>query len=152
MGLLFDSKMYNKYMTAGRPTKYSVDKIKFVEDYIKRMAAEKKLPVKEEVAYLLDVDTDTLLNWEKKHKKFLGAIKKLKSAQAAMLQQGIYDDSKQHGAGGIFLLKNNHHFTDQQRLDVTSGGKPIPILGGLALKNVHSNNRNKEDPEVTEEN
>jgi len=151
MGLLFDSKMYNKYMTAGRPTKYSADKVEFVENYISRMQKEDKLPVKEEVAYLLDVDTETLLRWEKKHKKFSGAIKKLKSAQATMLQQGIYSDSKQHGAGGIFLLKNNHHFTDQQRLDVTSGGKPIPILGGLALKNVHSNNRDKEDPEVTEE-
>lgn len=138
-------------MTAGRPTKYNSEIIPKVYEYIEKMQQEDSLPVKEELAYLLGVDTDTLVEWDKKHKKLSVALKKLMEAQRAMLQKGIYHDSKQHGAGGIFLLKNNHHFTDQQRLDVTSGGKPIPILGGLALKNVHSNNRNKEDTEVAEE-
>jgi hypothetical protein len=127
--------MYNKYMSAGRPTKYSSDKVKFVEDYILRMQKTNTLPVIQEIAYLLDVDEDTLGNWGKKHVKFLGAIKKLMAAQATMLQQGIYADTKQHGAGGIFLLKNNHHFTDQQNIDVTSGGKPVSLLGGMSKKN-----------------
>jgi hypothetical protein len=119
-------KKQNYTRKVGRPTKYSLDKVEFVEDYIVRMQKENKLPVVQEVAYLLDVDDTTLVTWGKKHKKFLASIKKLMAAQATMLQQGIYDDSKQHGAGGIFLLKNNHHFTDQQNLDVTSGGKPLP--------------------------
>lgn len=133
------SKNYTRKV--GRPTKYDVSKIEFVENYIKECKEKSKLPVKEELAYLLDVDTDTLLLWEKKHKKFIGATKKLMEAQRTMLQQGIYDDSKQHGAGGIFLLKNNHHFTDQQQLDVTSGGKPLPTpIMSVNPNVIHPNN------------
>jgi len=138
-------------MKVGRPTKYSSEIIPKVYDYIERMKKSDSLPVKEELAYELDVDTDTLVEWNKKHKRLSVALKKLMEAQRAMLQKGIYNDSKQHGAGGIFLLKNNHHFTDQQQIDVTSGGKPIPILGGATAKHVHTNNRNKEDTEVAQE-
>ena len=48
--------------------------------------------------------------------------------------------SGNNAAGGIFLLKNNHGFKDRSETDVTSGGQPIPILGGVS---VHKDDSNK---------
>ena len=40
----------------------------------------------------------------------------------------------------------------QQKTDITSGGKPIPILGGISQDALSSNNSNTQTPETTQEN
>lgn len=138
-------------MKVGRPTKYSSEIIPKVYEYIKEMEEKQSLPVKEEFAHRVDINGDTLVEWCKIHKKFSAAIKKLEEAQRVMLQKGITSGTFRNPAGGIFLLKNNHGFKDKTETDITSGGKPIPILGGVSVKHVHTNNRNKEDTEVAQE-
>ena len=137
-----------KKRAVGRPTKYDVSLIDKVYAFIEQKQQENIPPFVERLAYVLGIDTDTIVDWCKKHKKFSVAIKKMKEVQCAMLQEGIYSDGKTHGTGGIFLLKNNHGFKDRTETDVTSGGKPIPILGGISVKDVHRNDSDKENSEA----
>lgn len=126
----------------GRPTKYNAEMIAKVHEFVDMRKKEGVPPFIEGLAYVLDVDTDTIVEWEHKHKAFSVSIKRLKDVQREMLQVHVLGNN---AAGGIFLLKNNHHFTDQQNIDVTSGGKvlPVPILKIDA--NVLRNNGNQKD-------
>ena len=113
-------------MKAGQPTKYNEGMIPRVYEYIERMKKEESLPVKEELAYELGVNGDTLVEWGKKHKKFSAALKKLMESQAVVLQKGITSGNFRNPAGGIFLLKNNHGFKDKTETDITTAGKALP--------------------------
>jgi hypothetical protein len=44
-------------------------------------------------------------------------------------------------AGAIFYLKNAFHYRDRTDHDITSGGKPIPLLGGDSNGQKNSSNR-----------
>lgn len=142
-----DPKKKNK---GGRPTKYSAEKVKILIKYTEECFLSNKLPTVQGYSHLIDVNTDTVVEWCKKHKGFSVAIKKMKDLQCEMLQQSVYSN-KGNVVGGIFLLKNNHGFKDRQDLDVTSKGKelPRPIIG--VNPDVPSNNSNTEDTEPNQE-
>ena len=141
--------MTEKVRKVGRPTKYNAGMIAKVHDYVDAKFGEKELPIIEEFCYLNDIDTDTSVEWCKKHKKFSVAIKRLKAVQSTMLQSGIFKNTG-NVAGGIFLLKNNHGFKDRTETDVTSGGKPIPLLGGQSV--IHPDNSNGKDTPANQKN
>ena len=71
------------------------------------------------LALHLDVDTDTVRNYEKRD-EFFGTIKKAKQKIEEQLE------TKLHGAnvaGIIFNLKNNYGWKDRQ--DITTDNKPV---------------------------
>jgi len=164
-------KKYNYTKKTGRPSKYNAkyckEMIAFFDkkpsyaskvittgrnDYEK--IEEKLLPINlptfERFASTLDVSVVTLDRWAKKHKKFCLAYEKCRELQKDILVanglSGLYASNF-----AIFVAKNFTNMKDKTETDITSGGKPIPILGGATAKHVHTNNRNKEDTEVAQE-
>lgn len=132
-----------KKLPWGRPSKFSEEMVQRVYDFINECLEIGRPPFIERYCYMVGINVDTAVEWQKTYPSFSVAIKNLKETQRLMLQEGIYENSKQHGAGGIFLLKNNHNFKDKVETDITSGGKPIPILGGLSI--VQTNDSNNKD-------
>ena len=142
-------------MTAGRPTKYKPEycarMIKYFDikpSYVSKIITTGKndyrkeeekllpsdLPTFEGFASQLDVTVDTLAYWATKHKKFSGAYKKCKELQKKILVanglSGLYVSNF-----AIFVATNFTDMRHKTETDVTSGGKPVALLGGLSKKN-----------------
>lgn len=97
------------------------------------------LPTFEKFAQLLDVSVDSMMRWRDKHKKFRVAYEKCKAMQKHILVvnglSGLYASNF-----AIFVATNFTEMRSKNETDVTSGGQPIPILGGAS---VHKNNSDK---------
>jgi hypothetical protein len=137
--------MSYKVNKGGRPSKYHETFIQEVDKFIEQRKKENKLPTLAGLAVQLNVTEDTLANWAGKHKRFLGAINRLKHIQRDILITGVYEDSKAHGSGGIFLLINNHGFKNKTETDLTSGGKPLPQPIVAITNDVLRDNSDKKD-------
>jgi hypothetical protein len=84
------------------------------------------------LAYALDLSRQGLLNY--KHRgEYLDTIKKARRRVQTDVERRLMEGKATVGA--IFNLKNNFGWKDKKETDITSGGKPIPILGGES--NVH---------------
>lgn len=94
------------------------------------------------LALYLDTNRQTLLNYSERP-EFVDPIKK----GLARVENGYEIDLKRHGRPGTIFALKNFDWKDRQEQDITSGGKPIPILG-----NVRTNDSNKEDSETKETN
>ena len=94
------------------------------------------------LALYLDTNRQTLLNYSERP-EFVDPIKK----GLARVENGHEIDLKRHGRPGTIFALKNFDWKDRQEQDITSGGKPIPILG-----NVRTNDSNKEDSETKETN
>lgn len=77
------------------------------------------LPTFEGFAIKIEVDSDTLINWSKKHEKFLGAVKRAKTLQKEILvQNGLAGNYEKSFA--IFLAKNVTNMKDYKALEVAT--------------------------------
>lgn len=74
--------------------------------------------------------------------QFSDAIKQARERVAEDVETRLMDGRAQ--AGAIFNLKNNFGWKDQKETDITSGGKPIPLLGA----NVPVHDSTEETPET----
>lgn len=101
------------------------------------------MPTKGGLAIYLDTVRETLSRYEEKD-EYRDA---LKSAYQNIEEAWIQKLSGQAVTGTIFYLKNAYSkdWRDKTESDITSGGKPIPLL------NVLYNPSNKEDSETQEE-
>ena len=128
----------------GRPTEYDPEYCQKVDEYLKTTGKEQMhLPKIESFAIYLGHHKDTLYEWAKLHPDFSDALKKILVRQAEQLiDDGIYGGKEVNATIVKLLLQNNHGM--KEKSDVTSGGKPIPILGG----NVHTNDSDQEAPET----
>jgi len=92
------------------------------------------LPTFEKFASTLDITCDTLVNWSKKHKKFFTAYSKCQELQKNILVAnglaGLYQSNF-----AIFVATNFTNMRNKNETDVTSGGKPVSLLGGMSKKN-----------------
>lgn len=132
----------------GRPTKYNEEILQQTLDYYNKAFAEPlTIPYIEELSLFLDIDDDTIVEWCKIHSSFSATIKKIKKLQKIRLMNRT--QVRDSATGSIFLLKVNHGMVEANKLDVTSGGKPIPLLGG---DSVSENNSTKETLTTEEEN
>lgn len=78
------------------------------------------------LASFLDTSRETLINYEKKEEYF-DTIKKAKAKiEEAYEYRALIGDS--HPTITIFTLKNNFGWKDKQETDITTGGKPLPLL------------------------
>lgn len=119
-------------MTAGRPSLYREEYVQRVDDYIDNLN-DTELPLKEDFAYRIGVDDDTLDNWGKVHPEFFGALKKIMQRQKIkLINDGIYGGKEVNPTITKLLLQNNHGM--KERNDVTTNDKdiPNPILGNAS--------------------
>ena len=116
----------------GRPTKYRPEFCQKADEYLKTVGKEQMhLPKIESFALFLDVNKDTLYEWAKKYPKFSDTLKKIKLRQYIQLvNDGVYGGKKVNATIVKLMLQNNHGM--KERKDVTTGGKPIPIMGGTS--------------------
>jgi hypothetical protein len=106
-------------MPAGRPTKYSSARLGQVTKYLNECRKdENKFPMVEDLAFQMNVDDDTLVEWAKIHPEFSAAIKKVKAYQRSWLQRNGLT-GKVNTTMSIFLLKANHGLIEVQRQEIT---------------------------------
>lgn len=132
-------------MVTGRPTKYDPKMILEIQEYLKGAIPENmKIPTIEGIALKLGVNRDTLYEWAKKYPEFSDTIEESRILQKQYLMEiGIFGGKEINATIVALLLKVNHDMVETTKTDITSGGKPIPILG-----NVSTDNSNKETPET----
>ena len=94
------------------------------------------------LAYALDLSRQGLLDYSNRD-QFLDTIKKAREKVETDVERRLMEGKATTGA--IFNLKNNFNWRDEQHTDVTSGGKPIPLLSSL---DVHNNDSSKEAEEA----
>lgn len=104
-------------MPAGRPTKYDPGIVDVIKQYVETCGREQtKLPKRVDIALLLDVDDDTLVEWEKIHPEFSAAIKAVDKLQMSQLvDDGLYGGKEINSGMAIFLLKANHGMIETER-------------------------------------
>lgn len=101
----------------GRPTKYNDEMLMRTREYI----SSTYIPLMEELAGVLGVDSDTVTAWTKKHEEFFGLIKRLKDKQVVELVRGGLSKSL-NPVMCIFLLKVKHGFVEAERqMDLAEG-------------------------------
>jgi hypothetical protein len=122
-----------KKHNGGRPTKYEGAKtcakvLLFAESMSPENFPERCS--KASVAVYLGVDEDTILNWEKAHSEFFGAIKTWKTKRdATAFKFRLWGDGR-----WIFCMKNWTGMTDRQ--EVAHSGK-VETNDPLIIKVVH---------------
>lgn len=123
----------------GRPTKYGPQVVEKANEYYERCLGAAKdsmdlIPFIEQLAVELDVDGDTVWEWDKQHPEFSEAIKKIKSLQKLRLQQRSLGTVNPTGA--IFLLKANHGLKDSTPPEPPDNeeGEELTILRALVNK------------------
>ena len=116
----------------GRPPKYNTDVELYnaVVAYLKDCEEKKKIPNKAGLMLWLDIDRPTYMAYKK---KFFNA-KRL--AELSIESAWVNRLTETGATGAIFYLKNafKDDYKDRTETDITSGGKVIPILGGIAKK------------------
>lgn len=111
----------------GRPLKF-----KNVEELQTKIDLYFKKTLREELtitglALELDTSRRVLCDYEDNRPEFSNAIKKAKT----MIENAYEISLRKYGrSGDIFALKN-FGWRDKQETDITSGDKPISILGGI---------------------
>jgi hypothetical protein len=122
----------------GRPTKFHAGVAGLTDEYINECLDRGIIPTMEGLAGRFGVEDDTLVEWRnpkytkmaKERKIFSASCKKLMQAQREMLvKHGLFGNY--NTAMAIFILKNNHGFTDRHEVDYTTDGEKITGINYL---------------------
>lgn len=106
----------------GRPTKYGNTHLIAAQSYVEKCYKNSNMPYIEEIALLLNVDDDTLVEWAKQHDEFSATLKRLKMLQKLYLKQGALEKRLQPHIA-VFLLKANHGLNEKE----PSYGEPMQV-------------------------
>lgn len=149
-------------MPAGRPTEYSPKILKSAEAYLKLCKDEEydwtktdgaqstsyehrikvKLPSIEGLAVYLKVHRSTIYEWKDLHEEFSDILEEILSEQAQrLINNGLSGD---YNSTISKLILTKHGYSDKSETDVTSGGKPIPILASMNVPTHNSDQQNSE--------
>lgn len=125
--------------TMGRPPKYSKaeDLVSAANKYFEKCDLARQLPEKAGLCLALGITRETYSQYKKGD--FSDAIK---GFELYIESNWVRRLGGQAATGAIFYLKNafRDDFKDRNETDVTSGGKPIPLLHAL-----RNNDSNKKD-------
>ena len=72
------------------------------------------MPFIEELALILDVNDDSIVEWTKEHEEFSATVKRLKMLQRLHLKKGALE-KKLHPSISVFLLKANHGMNEDEK-------------------------------------
>lgn len=117
----------------GRPTKYIPDVIyPKIDQYLAMCGRENMaLPSIEGLALALDVNKDTVMEWNKVHPEFSEYLKKVAALQKEQLiNDGMYGGKEVNSSMAIFLLKAIHGLKDNEG-QVNVQVNVTPILSEL---------------------
>lgn len=103
------------------------------------------MPTKAGLALYLDTTRETLGDYLEKD----GFSDTLKRAYSHIEDAWTQNLAGQNATGSIFYLKAAFKYRDRQDIDVTSGGQPVPLLGGKTYGK--DNDSNQQTPETSEE-
>lgn len=140
-------------MAGGRPTEYTPELLEKAEEYLNKLKNDERVndinavftpPSVAHLAVELGVSRKSLYNWAEQHEEFLHILEQILAIQEDMLlDRGLIG---QYNSTIAKLMLTKHGYSDKTETDVTSGGKIIPIYGGLS-----GHNSNKEDIQTEEE-
>jgi len=104
-----------------------------LDEYLRTTGREQtSLPTVEGYSLWLGVDDDQINEWTKRYPEFHAAIKRLKALQKnQLMEDGLYGGKEVNSTMAIFLLKVNHAMVETSHTDITTAGKPLPLLTGL---------------------
>ena len=135
-----------------QPLEYPVKKDKDGNILSKFKLVANDLPLIQQFAHSINVDSDTIANWANattpsgriKYKEFLGAYRRAKKMQEAMWAsnslQNLYSPQFT-----MFFGKNIFHWKDKQDVDVTSQGKEISGFNYLPPAKPQNEHDNPDD-------
>lgn len=126
----------------GRPTKYTEElNAKIDEFFLEAVPGNMRIPTVEGLCIKLDIDTATAYRWAKEYPEFCDTLDEIKRKQKEYLTEiGIFGGKEINANIVSLFLKANHGMIETSHTDLTSGGKPIPIL----TKDVPSNDSDNE--------
>lgn len=126
---------------------YTPEMTERAKGYLEKILKDNRFPSIAGLAVDLGKARSTIYKWstEPDKKEFSDILERILTWQEIRLVE--------NGLNGTFnstitkLILSKHGYVDKQETDLTSGGKPLPILG-----NVQLNQCNKEDNESQEAN
>lgn len=104
----------------GRPTKY-IPEVIFpqIKEYLNSVNTN-ELPSVDGLALYLNVNTDTIYEWNKQHPEFSDYLKKIASKQKTQLMNdGMYGGKEVNAGMAIFLLKAIHGMKENEPTNLT---------------------------------
>ena len=110
----------------GRPTDYRPAHVHKVWDYLKTCGREQtKLAKLVDIAYLLEVNENTITQWAKKYPDFSRAIMAVKQMQKRQLMDDSFYGGREINSNiGRFLLNVNHGLVETSRFEGEITAKP----------------------------
>jgi hypothetical protein len=154
-------------MHTGRPTDYSTKILEKAQEYLNLCVDEEfnwikstgdkstsyehrikvNLPSIEGLARYLGVARSTVYEWQKLYDDFSDILEEILAEQAQrLINNGLSGD---YNPTISKLILTKHGYSDKSETDVTSGGKPISILGDPnALLTDNSHTQNSPAPET----
>lgn len=97
-----------------------------IDKYFKECDEKEKPYTVSGLAYALDTNRQTLLNYEEKFPEFVDTIKSAKAKIEAFNEEKLYDRNVPT-VGVIFNLKNNYDWKDKQEIESTNNDINITI-------------------------
>lgn len=135
----------------GRPTKYDPSMIDVIHEYLKTVGREStKMPKRVDIALLLDVNEDTLVEWAKENDEFSAAITRVDMMQKSQLMDdGMYGGKEVNAKIAQFLLGANHGMIAPDK-NIISGDPENPIRVDIdgALGKIYGNTQPRSTPSV----
>lgn len=127
----------------GRPLKFkSPEELEGkINLYFAKCEEKGEKPFITELAYYLDTSRETLREY-KERPEFVDTIKRALIRCEMALEKNLIE-GKVNPTGSIFNLKNNYGWKDKTEQDITSAGKPIPLLGGITQNDILKDNSNE---------
>lgn len=151
-------------MSAGRPTEYNEKVLEKAREYLALCVDEQydwtktvgastsyeykikvKLPSIEGLAKYLGIARSTVYEWKEIYSDFSDILEEILAEQAERLINNGLSGNYNPTISKLILTK--HGYSDKQETDITSDGKPLPILTAM---NVHSHNSDSQDSEAPE--
>ena len=110
---------------AGRPTSYNAEMQEKAEYYVMSgyLDEGEVVPSRAGMSVYLNVSRETLTNWGRVNKEFLGTLEQLSAIQERIsLNKGLTGD---FNSAIVKLLLSNHGYSDKQSIDHTTDGEKI---------------------------
>lgn len=137
-----------------RPIEYNQEYVENTKRYLEScidipadkesdIKASVKIPTIEGLAVYLEINRDTIYDWEKKYDEFSVIISRLRGEQADRLINNGLSGTYNSTIAKVLLTKHGY----REGIDQTTNDKdlPIPILGGILRDDTNSGGQTNKD-------